>query len=196
MKIVLATANRGKIAEIKNILDMPGVTWLTQEAFGDWPDIVEDGPTFQANAEIKARAVAQKFDLPALADDSGLEVDALGGRPGVRSARYAGPNASDADNVAKLLDELADTPAGERTARFVAVVVVAWPDGRTESAAGFCRGTIAAAPRGEGGFGYDPVFVPEGMDRTMAELAPSEKNEISHRGRALRLLRDELHRFL
>jgi XTP/dITP diphosphohydrolase len=196
MRIVLATAGRGKIAEIKNILDMPGVSWLTQEAFDDWPEIVENGPTFQANAEIKARAVAERFDLPALADDSGLEVDALGGRPGVRSARYAGPDASDTDNVAKLLDELDGAPAGQRGARFVAVVVLAWPDGRIQTATGACPGTIATEPRGEGGFGYDPVFIPEGIERTMAELSPSEKNAISHRGRALRVLRGQLHRFL
>ena len=189
MRVVLATRNAGKIAEIKAILDVRGITWLTYQDQPDWPDVIEDGSTFLANATLKATALADHFNLPALADDSGLEVDALGGRPGIHSARFAGPDATDADNVAKLLLELRDVPAGSRGAQFSSVVVLAAPGGATISATGACRGSITTAARGEGGFGYDPVFLPLGYEKTMAELSAAEKNSLSHRGRALRRLR-------
>ena len=192
MKIVLASANPGKIAEIKAILDLPRIEWLTYNEWPEWPAVTEDGLTFLDNAVAKARTLADFFDLPALADDSGLEVEALGGRPGVGSARFAGAQAADADNVDKLLRELAAADTRNRKARFVAVVVLAWPDGRVIAATGVCTGEITAAPRGDRGFGYDPVFVPEGRSQTMAELTPAEKNSLSHRGRALRELRRRL----
>ncbi len=142
----------------------------------------------------KARGYARAAGLWALADDSGLEVDALGGRPGVRSARYAGPGAGDEANLALLLREMAGVPAGRRGARFRCWAVLAAPEGIVAEAEGVCAGRIAAAPAGGGGFGYDPVFVVDGAGRTMAELADAEKDEVSHRGRALRALRPELER--
>ena len=192
MKIVLATANSGKIAEIKTVLDLPNLQWLTYQDYQEWPQINEDGKTFLDNAYIKARAVGDFFKFPALADDSGLEVDALGGRPGIESARFAGPNAKDTDNVAKLLGELKVVSEKDRKARFVAVIVILWPDGRAIQATGICPGSIALVSSGKYGFGYDPVFVPDGYDGTMAELRPGEKNSISHRGQALRDLRTRL----
>jgi len=190
MKIVLATKNPGKIAEIKAIFALPGIEWLTHDEEAAWPHVDEDAPTFEGNAVKKARALADFFGLPALADDSGLEVEALGGAPGIYSARFAGPHCVDADNVAKLLREL--TGKTERAAAFKAAVVMAWPDGRLVSATGSCPGSIASEPKGAGGFGYDPVFIPDGYDRTMAELDPAEKNRLSHRGRALRSLKAEV----
>ena len=151
----------------------------------------ETGDTLEANARLKARAVAAAAGLPAMADDTGLEVDALGGAPGVYSARYAGEGATYADNVAKLLDELGSLPGGggARRARFRTVALVAWPDGREVAAEGTVEGRIAAVARGGGGFGYDPVFVPdEGGGRTFAEMAAGEKHAVSHRGRAFRAL--------
>jgi XTP/dITP diphosphohydrolase len=198
MKIALATANKGKIKEIEAVLDMPGLEWLTVYDVADWPAIEETGATFQENARLKALGVARHFNLPALADDSGLEVDALGGLPGVRSARFAGPSATDAENVAKLIADLrefvggAAVPAPTYTARFVCELALAWPAGKTVTAAGVCEGEIILTPRGSGGFGYDPIFVPAGYDRTTAELSAAEKNKISHRGRALRALKDRL----
>jgi len=192
MTVVLATKNAGKIAEIKAVLDIPGVAWLTCEGQPDWPEVVEDGPTFLANATLKARALADFFDRPALADDSGLEVEALDGRPGINSARFAGPAGIDDDNISKLLYALRDVPAEKRSAQFVAVVVLAMPDGRVISATGACRGAINTARRGARGFGYDPVFLPLGYEKTMAELTAEEKNSLSHRGRALRRLRPSL----
>lgn len=206
MKIVLATRNAGKIAEIKAVLDMPGIQWLIHSDDSAWPEVVEDGDTFLANATKKARVLAEHFDLPALADDSGLEVDALAGKPGIYSARFAGPDGSDADNIVKLLNELKDVPDNNRQAAFVAVVALVWPDGRIISATGTCPGTIVKEPRGERGFGYDPVFAPlersgdAKLDlsadarpaRTMAEMTAGEKNSLSHRGKALRSLSAKL----
>ncbi|MCB0962373.1 MAG: hypothetical protein KDA98_03590, partial [Acidimicrobiales bacterium] len=166
-QVVLASANPKKAAEIRAILG-DHVDLVPRPA--DVPEVVEDAPDFEGNARLKALALAAATGLAALADDSGLEVDALGGAPGVRSARYASApgdegNADDAANVAKLLAELADRPeVADRTARFRAVVVLRWPDGREVVASGAVEGTIADAPRGEGGFGYDPVFVPDDGD--------------------------------
>jgi len=186
-RLVSATANPYKAAEIAAILGdtvelEPRPAWV--------PDVVEDADTLEGNARLKATAVAAATSLPALADDTGLEVDALGGAPGVYSARYAGEHATYADNVARLLQALAGVAPARRTARFRAVMVVAWPDGRELVADGVCEGMIAEAPRGDGGFGYDPVFVPaDGDGRTFAEMSGAEKDEVSHRGRAVRAVR-------
>jgi len=187
-KLLVGTNNPGKVREYEELLaDLPEtleVTFLTRE--GLTLEVEESGETFEENARIKALAYAQASGLISLADDSGLEVDALGGAPGVHSARYAGPAISDADRYRKLLDALADVPAGQRSARFRCVVALALPDGTVHTADGFCEGEIGFAPRGEHGFGYDPVFVAKGHGgRTMAELTPDVKNEISHRARAL-----------
>jgi XTP/dITP diphosphohydrolase len=191
--IVLASANPKKADEIREILG-DAVELIPRP--GDIPDVVEDAATFVGNARLKAVALADATGIPALADDSGLEVDALDGAPGVHSARYAGPNATDADNVARLLEQLdeagTDTP-GERTARFRCVLVLRAPDGAELVADGTVEGRIVANPRGDGGFGYDPVFVPdEGDGRTFAEMTSAEKHAISHRGRALRALASRL----
>jgi XTP/dITP diphosphohydrolase len=186
-RVVLASANPKKAAEIRAILGDRVELVPRPEGV---PEVVEDGDTFEDNARLKAVALVAATGLAALADDSGLEVDALGGAPGVRSARYAGERATDADNVAKLLAALADrTDPEDRAARFRAVVVLRRPDGSEEVAAGSVEGRIAPAPRGESGFGYDPVFVPvEGDGSTFAEMGPDAKHAISHRGRALRAL--------
>ena len=188
-EFVLATANEDKAREIASILGR-SVTLLPRP---DWvPDVDETGETLLDNARLKARALAAATGLPAIADDTGLEVDDLGGAPGVRSARYSGENATYADNVAKLLAELEGRPE-PRAARFHTVAVAAWPDGSEVVAEGAIEGTIATAPRGGGGFGYDPVFVPGGGDgRTFAQMGRDEKNGLSHRGRAFRELADRL----
>jgi XTP/dITP diphosphohydrolase len=194
VKFVVATFNRDKAAELHALLALPDVELVP---LADWPGAVapeETGDTLLANARIKARAAAALTRLPAIADDTGLEVDALKGAPGVHAARYAGPAASYADNVSKLLRELADVPTERRTARFRTVCVAAWPDGTEMSADGVLPGTITDAPRGTNGFGYDPVFVPKGETRTYAELSDEEKNAISHRARAVRMLRRLIER--
>lgn len=189
--LVLATRNPGKIMEMQEILKDAPVDVVSCGAFPGLPEIAEDGETFEENAKKKALSTALATGEVALADDSGLEVDALGGAPGVRSARFAGAvlargASRDRANLEKLLSLLKDVPDPERTARFRCVVAVASPEGRVEVAGGACSGKIAFAPRGSSGFGYDPVFVPEGYDRTFAELGPETKNAISHRARALR----------
>lgn len=185
MKIVLATKNRGKVREIKEILMDRAFDILTLE---DFPDIVlppEEGSTFEENALGKALFVASRTGMPALADDSGLEVDHLSGAPGVWSARYAGPGASDRDNFRKLLEELRGVPQEKRTARFVCVVAYAIPGGGEFTFRGTLEGRITEAPAGEHGFGYDPVFFIPQLGRTSAELTPDEKNRLSHRASAL-----------
>jgi XTP/dITP diphosphohydrolase len=191
-RLVIASRNAGKIREIRRICADWPVEWLTSEDL-EWPDVEETEDTYLGNASLKARAVAEATGIPALADDSGIEVDALGGAPGPRSARYAGEGASDERNLAALLGALAGIPSGGRTARYRAVAAVAWP-GRDDVvwAEATCEGTLLGKPRGDGGFGYDPAFLPEGWDRTMAELEPAEKDRISHRGRSLRALRERL----
>jgi XTP/dITP diphosphohydrolase len=187
-RLALASRNPGKIREILAICaDWPNEWTTADDAPGSaWPDVAETGETYLDNALLKAHATARALELPALADDSGIEVDALGGAPGPRSARYAGPDATDPRNLQMLIRSLAGIPASGRTARYRCVAAVAWPDGREVWAEGHCEGMLVSKPRGSGGFGYDPIFVPAGWDRTMAELEPAEKDRISHRGRALR----------
>jgi XTP/dITP diphosphohydrolase len=186
---VLATANPDKAREIADILGT-SVTLLPRPA--SVPDVEETGETLLDNARLKARALAVATGEAAIADDTGLEVDALGGRPGVCSSRYAGPGATYADNVAKLVEALAGVH-GSRRARFRTVAVAAWPDGREVVADGVVDGTIAGQPCGEGGFGYDPLFIPvEGDGRTFAEMTAAEKHRLSHRGRAFRALAERL----
>jgi XTP/dITP diphosphohydrolase len=193
LRVVLATANPHKTSEIRSILAAAGVPVELVPRPDDVPDVVEDAPDLAGNARLKAVALATATGLPALSDDTGLEVDALDGRPGVRSARYAGEDADPAANVAKLLDELASVPAERRTARFRTVAMVRWPDGREVAAEGVVEGVIAPSPSGGGGFGYDPVFVADEADgRTFAELDGAAKDAISHRGRALRAIATRL----
>jgi len=189
VKLLVATNNLGKVREYEELLaGLPfEVTFPAQEGIA--LEVEESGATFEENARLKALAYARASGLPTLADDSGLEVDALGGAPGVRSARYAGPGASDVDRYQKLLDALAGVPEDQRTARFRCVVALAWPDGTVHTAEGRCEGQIGWAPRGEHGFGYDPVFIVDGFGGlTMAELEPEVKNRISHRARAVQNL--------
>jgi XTP/dITP diphosphohydrolase len=192
-RIVVATGNAGKLVEIRATLDFPGWEFAAAGELGEWPDVPETGETFEANALIKARAARELFGIAALADDSGLEVDALDGAPGVYSSRYAGAGATDGDNTAKLLEALAEVPDQLRTARFRSVIVLLGEDGAVSLGRGACEGRILRDPRGAGGFGYDPVFAPLATPgRTMAELSVAEKNAISHRGAALRDLRAAL----
>ena len=189
VRLAIASKNLHKLREIRAICADWPVEWVTVETHeGTWPDVEEPHDTYLRNALDKARAVALALGVPAVADDSGLEVDALGGAPGVRSARYAGPGATDHQNRRQLLAALKGIPGSGRSARFRCVTAVAWPDGREVHAEGLCEGTLATKERGSGGFGYDPLFVPEGRDRTMAELGPAEKDRVSHRGRAFRAL--------
>jgi XTP/dITP diphosphohydrolase len=193
LTIVLATSNHGKLAELRALLaDLPVQLRSAAEVLGEQPNIVEDGATFEENALIKARAIARATRTLALADDSGLEVDALGGRPGVRSARFAHERATDAENNAALLRELSEVDEGARTARFrcVLALVNPWQESEVHVAQGSCEGSIARAARGSGGFGYDPLFLVDGQHgKTMAELPEADKNQISHRGRAVQALR-------
>jgi len=193
VKLVVATANPDKAAEIRAVLADAGVDVELVPRPDDVPEVDETGATLEDNARLKAVALCEATGLPAVADDTGLAVDALGGAPGVSSARYAGEDVTYADNVAKLLRELADVDEPARTARFTTVALARWPDGREVAAIGDVEGVITTEPRGEEGFGYDPVFVPlEGGGRTFAEMAPDEKHRVSHRGRAFRTLADGL----
>ena len=188
-RIVLATRNDHKIEEILRICADWPVQWVKDVEI---PSVEETGSTYLDNALLKAREVAEHAGVAALADDSGIEVDALGGAPGPRSARYAGEQASDEENLRALLRATAGVPPGGRTARYRAVAVLASPDGTETHAEATCEGLLETRPRGGGGFGYDPIFVPLGDERTMAELSPEEKDRISHRGNAFR----ELHALL
>lgn len=185
--VVLATSNPGKVREFQELLAEEPILLraATPEELAVLPD---EGDEYEANAIMKATGVAAAAGLPALADDSGLEVAGLDGAPGPRSARYGGPGLDDAGRVAHLLDELAARPGADRGARFVCVAVLAWPDGRHDVARGVCEGRILSEPAGSGGFGYDPVFLAEGETVSVAELPEARKNELSHRGRALRAL--------
>jgi XTP/dITP diphosphohydrolase len=192
LAVVLASSNEGKLSELRALLaDLPVQVLSVREALGEPLEVREDGATFEDNALLKARAVSKATRMIALADDSGLEVSALGGRPGVRSARFAHERATDAENNAALLRELGEVEESQRGACFRCVLSLVSPwDATPRSISGSCSGRILRAPRGNGGFGYDPLFVVDGLGgRTMAELGSEEKNEISHRGRAVRALK-------
>jgi XTP/dITP diphosphohydrolase len=190
-RIAIASHNAHKLREIRRICAGWSVQWLTVENHeSPWPDVEETGSTYLDNALLKARGVAAALGEPALADDSGIEVDALGGRPGPRSARFAGESATDERNLEELIRALKGVPGPGRTARYRCVAALALPEGRELHAEGTCEGTLVSKPRGTGGFGYDPIFVPAGWDRTFAELTDEQKDRISHRGLALRALRE------
>lgn len=196
-ELLLATSNRGKLLELRALLaDLPVEIVSLAHALPGKPQVVEDGATFRDNALIKARAAANATMLVTLAEDAGLEVDALGGRPGVRSARFSGEHATDAQNNAALLKALEEVEDDQRTARFrcVMVLIDPWGEGAAREIVveGSCEGVIARAPRGGGGFGYDPLFLVDGFGRTMAELSDDEKNQVSHRARAVHALRPAL----
>ncbi|MBI5572824.1 MAG: XTP/dITP diphosphatase [Desulfomonile tiedjei] len=184
--ILIATKNRGKVAEISDLVKDLSVTFLSLADVANAPDVIEDGATFEENALKKARVIAKATGVATIADDSGLCVDALDGRPGVFSARYAGEHATDAQKCAGLLEEMRDVPNELRTARFICVIALVTPDGEERLFHGVCEGRITFEPRGDGGFGYDPIFYNEQAGRTFAEMERDEKNLISHRGRALR----------
>ncbi|HEX2178950.1 MAG TPA: RdgB/HAM1 family non-canonical purine NTP pyrophosphatase [Actinomycetota bacterium] len=196
LEIVLATANPGKIAEILEIMDGLPVSFITKDQTPPWPEIVEDGDTYLDNALIKARALVGLTGKAAIADDSGIEIDALDGAPGVRSARFAGPAATDDQNNARMAELLAGVPDEWRTARYRCVTVLLLPNGTQFIGEGTCEGRIALAPRGTNGFGYDPWFVPDEQEGTLTfgELPLDFKHGISHRGKALRQLAGRLHR--
>jgi len=194
--IILATKNPGKIEELKALLADMEVNVLSLRDFPDMPEIEETGVTFAENAEIKANTVARITGKLTLADDSGLEVDALGGRPGVLSSRFGGPDASDRDKYLRILELLEGIPDEKRSARFRAAVAVATPGGETTIVAGTCEGRIAHGPSGESGFGYDPIFFIPELGLTMAEVPSDVKNRISHRARAMQSARRILERYL
>lgn len=190
MQLVLATNNRDKIREIKHLLEDLPVTILTADDFLDFPDPEETGTTLAENAILKAREIAQFTGLAALADDSGLEVDALGGAPGVYSSRYAGENVTYKDNYTKLLRDLAGVPEPNRTARFRCVMAIVWEDGSSESVEGIAEGSITTTVLGDQGFGYDPVFFFPPLNKRFSEMTLEEKNHVSHRGKALKAARE------
>ncbi|MBI2082631.1 MAG: RdgB/HAM1 family non-canonical purine NTP pyrophosphatase [Deltaproteobacteria bacterium] len=189
MKLIVATLNRGKFREISEFLRGLPLQLIPFWEFQQLEPVIEDQPTFQGNALKKARAVFGETGLPTLADDSGLVVDALGGRPGVFSARYAGEKASDAENLSKLLREMESIQEGERSAHFVCAMVLRLTDGREFFVEERCDGEIARKPGGVGGFGYDPIFFLPEFGKTMAEISPDLKNQISHRGKALQKMK-------
>lgn len=187
MRVVLATRNRKKLVELQRILRSARleVDLLTLDDV-DVPDVVESGATFAENAVLKASATALSTGLPAVADDSGLAVDALNGMPGVLSARWSGAQATDASNLRLVLEQTADVPDERRGAAFVCVAALAWPDGQVDTIEGRVTGSLTRQPRGAGGFGYDPIFVPDGYEVTTAQMSAAEKDAISHRGQAFR----------
>lgn len=192
LEAIIASRNDGKITEIKEILRLPGLKLLTYHDLDHWVEVEEDGASYRENALLKAKALVEEFGLAAIADDSGLEVRTLGGAPGVLSARYAGTEATDEDNNAKLLKALADVPFEQRKARYVCDAVFVDTSRRVLAAEGTCQGQIGFETRGELGFGYDPLFIPEGYNKTMAELPVEVKNHISHRGKAFTALHELL----
>ncbi|WP_437576321.1 RdgB/HAM1 family non-canonical purine NTP pyrophosphatase [Sorangium sp. So ce887] len=195
LRLLAATSNRGKLAELRSLLaDLPIEVLSLAEVLPDAPPVVEDGATFLDNALLKVRAGVLRSQMVTLAEDSGLEVDALGGRPGVRSARFAGESATDAENNEALLSALAHVADDARRARFRCVMVLLDPRSKEQPVVteGRCEGWIGREPRGTGGFGYDPLFVVEAYGRTMAELDEAEKNRVSHRGRAAQAMRSAL----
>jgi XTP/dITP diphosphohydrolase len=194
MRVLLATRNAGKIDELRQILAeaAPEIELVGLDAVADYPETPETELTFAGNALLKARDGVKHTGLATIADDSGLAVDALNGMPGVLSARWAGSAKDDAANNALLLDQLADVPDDLRGAKFVCAAAIVWPDGRELVVHGEMHGTVGREPKGANGFGYDPLFTPDGFDRTSAELSAEEKNAISHRGKAFRELAEEI----
>lgn len=188
MRLLLATRNKNKVAEIRALFELPHIQILTVDDVPGLPEVVEDGNTFRENAVKKAVTLARAANEWTLADDSGLEVDALGGLPGVHSARYAGEPANDEANNRKLLDAM--TGQANRAARFRCVLALAKPDGTARTVTGVCEGSVASACRGTNGFGYDPLFVPVDLTRTFGEMQPAAKNRISHRASALAAARE------
>ena len=195
MKYVIATHNAHKLLELQRILEPLGIEAVTDRDLGlELPEVEETGTTFAENAYLKAASACAFTGLPAIADDSGLVVDALGGRPGVYSARYGGEEATDDDRNALLLGEMKDVPKGQRQARFISAVCCVFPNGDTLRAEGAFEGEIAYTPAGENGFGYDPIFLVG--DRTSAEMSPAEKDAVSHRGKALQIFSKDLEAYL
>lgn len=192
MRLLIATHNRGKLIEYQEMFADLLFELVTLDDVGIRDDVAENGATFAENARVKALDYARASGLLTLADDSGLEVGALGGEPGVRSRRYAGENKSDAERIAFLLDKLRDVPPGKRAARFRCAIALATPDGKLWEAEGTCEGKIAFEPRGKNGFGYDPIFEIAARGVRMAELSTAEKNKVSHRAHAAKKARDIL----
>lgn len=195
-KLVVATKNRGKLIEIAELLHDDDIKLFSLLDFPKMPDIVEDGQSFENNAIRKAKAAFEWTGLPAIADDSGLEVDALNGAPGVHSARYAGESATDEERIDKLLAAMVDLPLEERTARFRCVLAFVDPSGRVHLTEGTCEGVITFECRGSGGFGYDPIFMVREYGKTFAELGSDIKNRISHRAVAFSKMREILQKYL
>lgn len=192
LTLLAATNNAGKLVEIQQILAPYFAQVLSAKQVGVQLDVDEDADTFMGNARKKALEFCRATHMPAVADDSGLCIDALNGEPGVYSARYMGDGHTDAQRTQFVLEKMRGVPDEKRTARFVSAAVIVFPDGRVCSAIGTCEGSIVHAPVGENGFGYDPIFVPAGQTRTFAQMSDDEKNAISHRGRAMRLLAEKL----
>ena len=195
MKVILASQNQHKLVELSAILSQLGFEIALESEYGLHVDVDETGTTFEENSLLKAEAVMKASGMPVLADDSGLMVDALDGAPGVYSARY-GHKSSDAERIAYLLENLKDVPAERRTAKFVCVITCLWPDGRRIVARGECPGQILFAPKGTGGFGYDPVFFVPELRKTFGQLTAEEKASVSHRGKALRAFAAALDDYL
>lgn len=195
--LVLATRNKGKIAEMQRLLDEhAGAIHVVSSSEFNVDDVEETGDTFEANAILKALTISRATGLPALADDSGLCIDALNGAPGIYSARWAGEHGNDQANIDRVLQQLSDVKDGDRGAQFVCVIAMARPDGATEVVRGELRGKILTAQKGVHGFGYDPIFQPQGFDQTLAEMAPEKKDDISHRGQALREIAPRIAPFI
>ena len=194
MKLVLASKNAHKLVEMRDILSQLGVEVVLESEVGVDVDVEETGATFEENAYLKAHAVMEASGLPAIADDSGLCVDALNGAPGVYSARYGGPGLDDAGRYKLLLENMRGQL--DRRCKFVSAICCCFPNGDRVEARGECAGTLAYAPKGEDGFGYDPIFFVPGLKKTFAELSPEEKNAISHRGNALKAFREKLETYL
>jgi XTP/dITP diphosphohydrolase len=195
-EVVIATRNLGKLREMEAILDPLSLKLLSLKDFPEIPEVVEDGTTFAENAGKKARTIARLTGRFAIADDSGLCVDALQGRPGIFSSRFAGEEASDRERYQKLLDEMTGVPEGQRGAEFICVMAIVSPEGEMQTVEGKCRGRITFSPQGKHGFGFDPIFFVPEFGKTMAELEPEAKNQISHRAQALKKLKLILPQFL
>ncbi|MEF2292724.1 MULTISPECIES: XTP/dITP diphosphatase [Virgibacillus] len=193
-KIIIATKNKGKAKEFKELFAAYELEAISLNELDGIPDVEETGSTFKENAALKVEQIASVLSLPVIADDSGLMIDALDGKPGVYSARYAGEDKSDQANIDKVLTELHNVPEVKRTAHFICVLAVAIPGSATTYYTGYCHGRIAHSPIGKNGFGYDPIFIPKGFQQTMAQLSQEEKNAISHRRNALKELEVSLNK--